>query len=155
MRWSYKTVYYELKKEGLLGSSFLDEGEVEESLNEYGHAGWELVSLIEVKDGLIGVLKQPLDSPIEEAKEDDFSRSVNLNPPERKVKPEPIYEEVEDEADSDELILHPVEEEEEPQSNEQYYSSYEEWEAGEPEDVEEESEDVIKKERKIGEIRIE
>lgn len=60
MRWSYKTVHYELKKEGILGSAFLDESEVEMSLNEYGKAGWELVSMIETMDGLIAVFKQPL-----------------------------------------------------------------------------------------------
>lgn len=60
MRWSYKTVHYELKKEGLLGSAFLDESEVELSLNEYGKAGWELVSILETQEGLIAVLKQPL-----------------------------------------------------------------------------------------------
>lgn len=60
MRWSYKTVHYELRKEGLLGSAFLDESEVEESLNILGQAGWELVSLLEVKDGIIAVFKQPL-----------------------------------------------------------------------------------------------
>jgi hypothetical protein len=61
MRWSYKTVHYALKKEGLLGSAFLDESEIEQSLNEYGKAGWELVSLLETTDGVIGVFKQPLD----------------------------------------------------------------------------------------------
>lgn len=60
MRWSYKTVHYELKKEGLLGNAFLDESEVEQSLNEYGKAGWELVSMLETMDGLIAVFKQPL-----------------------------------------------------------------------------------------------
>ena len=60
MRWSYKTVHFSLKKEGLLGSAFLDEDEIEISLNEYGHAGWELVSMMEVNDGLIAVFKQPL-----------------------------------------------------------------------------------------------
>ena len=60
MRWSYKTVHYELKKEGILGSAFLDEPEIELSLNQYGKAGWELVSLIETMDGLIAVFKQPL-----------------------------------------------------------------------------------------------
>lgn len=60
MRWSYKTVHYELKKEGLLGSSFLDESEVELSLNEYGKSGWELVSMLETMDGLIAIFKQPL-----------------------------------------------------------------------------------------------
>lgn len=60
MRWSYKTIHYEMKKEGLLGSAFLDESEIELSLNEYGKAGWELVSMLETLDGLIAVFKQPL-----------------------------------------------------------------------------------------------
>ena len=65
MRWSYKTVHYELKKEGLLGSAFLDAPEIELSLNEYGRAGWELVSTLETMDGIIAVFKQALtdDSP--------------------------------------------------------------------------------------------
>ena len=49
MRWGYKTIQYGLKKEGLLGSSFLDEAEVEQSLNEFGQAGWQ------VKDGVVTV----------------------------------------------------------------------------------------------------
>ncbi len=61
MRWSYKTIHYDLKKDGILGSSFLDEPEIELSLNQYGKAGWELVSLLETLDGLIAVFKQPLD----------------------------------------------------------------------------------------------
>ncbi len=62
IRWCYKTVHYDLKKEGFLGSSFLDEAEVEQSLNEYGQSGWELVSITETQDGLIAIFKQPLDS---------------------------------------------------------------------------------------------
>ena len=64
MRWSYKTEHFSLKKDGLLGSAFIDEVEIELSLNEYGHAGWELVSLMEVNDGLIAVFKQPLSQGI-------------------------------------------------------------------------------------------
>lgn len=73
MRWSYKTVHYELKKEGLLGSAFLDESEVELSLNEYGKAGWELVSILETQDGLIAVFKQPLGL---ECREEDDEEEV-------------------------------------------------------------------------------
>ncbi len=62
MRWGYKTIQYGLKKEGLLGSSFLDEAEVEQSLNEFGSAGWELVTLFCLQDGLMAVFKQPLDA---------------------------------------------------------------------------------------------
>jgi hypothetical protein len=61
MRWGYKTVQFGLKKEGLLGGSFLDETEVEQSLNEFGQAGWELVSLFAMQDGLMAVFKQPLE----------------------------------------------------------------------------------------------
>ncbi len=64
MRWSYKTVHFSLKKDGLLGSAFIDEVEIEYSLNEYGHAGWELVSFMEVNDGLIAIFKQPLSREI-------------------------------------------------------------------------------------------
>lgn len=67
MRWGYKTIQYGLKKEGLLGSSFLDEAEVEQSLNEFGQAGWELVSLFGLQDGLMAVFKQPLEMNLAEA----------------------------------------------------------------------------------------
>ncbi len=61
MRWAYKTVHYGLKKDGLLGGAFLDDEELEESLNDYGKSGWELLSLLEVRDGVIAVFKQPLE----------------------------------------------------------------------------------------------
>ena len=60
MKWSYKTVHFELKKEGLLGSGFLDESEIEQELNEFGLAGWELVSVLEVQDGVIAFFKQAI-----------------------------------------------------------------------------------------------
>ena len=69
MRWGYKTVQYGFKKEGLLGSSFLDEAEVEQSLNEFGQAGWELVSLFGMQDGLTAVFKQPLEMKVAAAPE--------------------------------------------------------------------------------------
>lgn len=70
MRWSYKTVHFCLKKDGLLGSSFLDEDEIEYSLNEYGKSGWELVSLLEVNDGVIAVFKQPFGYGLPEVEEE-------------------------------------------------------------------------------------
>lgn len=66
MRWSYKNVHYDYKKEGLLGGTFLDETEIEQSMNEFGHAGWELVSLLDVHDGLVAIFKQPLDLPVKQ-----------------------------------------------------------------------------------------
>ena len=86
MRWSYKTVHYELKKEGLLGSTFLDESEVELSLNEYGKSGWELVSLLETMDGLVAVFKQPLSLETESfyppVQEEDGSEKEEVELPE-------------------------------------------------------------------------
>ncbi|WP_265588568.1 hypothetical protein [Desulfotalea psychrophila] len=40
MQWEYKTIHCGLKKEGLLGSAFLDENDIEKSLNEYGQLAW-------------------------------------------------------------------------------------------------------------------
>jgi hypothetical protein len=83
MRWSYKNVHYDYKKEGLLGGTFLDETEIELSMNEFGRAGWELVSLFEVQDGLMAIFKQPLDlpalqsvQPAAESKRDESEVSV-------------------------------------------------------------------------------
>ncbi len=60
MKWIYKTVHFELKKEGLLGVGFLDESEIEHALNDYGKSGWEVISVLEVQDGVIVFFKQPL-----------------------------------------------------------------------------------------------
>ncbi len=60
MKWGYKTVHFELKKEGLLGVGVLDESEIEHALNEYGKSGWEVISVLEVQDGIIVFFKQPL-----------------------------------------------------------------------------------------------
>lgn len=49
-----------MKKDGLLGGVFLDESEMEEILNEFGKAGWELISMLDTRDGVVGVFKQPL-----------------------------------------------------------------------------------------------
>ena len=88
MRWSYKTVHYDLKKEGILGGSFLDEPEVELSLNQYGKAGWELVSLLETMDGLIAVFKQPLDLVSRSfSSSSSSSEKVILSPRKTQIKP--------------------------------------------------------------------
>lgn len=82
MRWSYKTVLYELKKEGLLGSAFLDESEIEQSLNEFGVSGWELISMLETRDGIIAVFKQPLGRAIPQssAEEQEEARTLGVQP---------------------------------------------------------------------------
>jgi len=108
MRWSYKTVQYGYKKEGLLGGAFLDETEIEESMNEFGRAGWELVSLLEVQEGLIATFKQPIDAP---AMQDDpliyqkKRQETGTETPPRFLRPERLQktrEEVEDDLESKE-----------------------------------------------------
>ena len=89
MRWSYKSVLYELKKEGLLGSAFLDESEIEQSLNEFGTAGWELVSMLETRDGIMAVFKQPLARVATQSVEEEEETPEVISPrqpppPERK-----------------------------------------------------------------------
>jgi hypothetical protein len=91
MRWSYKNVHFDFKKEGLLGGTFLDEAEIEQSMNEFGHAGWELVSLLDVHDGLVAIFKQPLDQLVRKStrliKEDSLDELAvtveRVSPPER------------------------------------------------------------------------
>jgi hypothetical protein len=86
MRWSYKTVTFELKKEGLLGGTFLDESEIEQSLNEFGAAGWELVSMLETRDGIIAIFKQPLGLvPVEPEREAVSDREEEIAAPRQPV----------------------------------------------------------------------
>jgi hypothetical protein len=110
MRWSYKTVHYDYKKEGLLGGAFLDEAEMEESMNEFGRAGWELVSLLEVQEGLIATFKQPIDAPVLQdsslgARTNKQDSDVDLSP--RFLRPERQQEVQEDPKDEiQEKALH-------------------------------------------------
>ena len=59
MRWQYRTIVFEFQKDGLLGDRFIDDEDVENTLNEQGREGWELVSATTVQDGLLTLLKRP------------------------------------------------------------------------------------------------
>ena len=131
MRWIYKTIHFEMKKEGLLGVTFIDETEIEQELNEYGRSGWELISLLEVKDGLIGVLKQPLDEPSVYDEDSSFDQRVTFKLPEE------IFETYAVDDADDSFI---------DESDEQNTLAV-------PNDTK--SEQPVKAERKVGEIRIE
>ena len=85
VRWCYKTVHFELKKDGLLGSAFLDDAEIEETLNEFGNAGWELVSMVDTRDGVLAVFKQPMEgvqrpAGIEDAKDENGEEALYVAP---------------------------------------------------------------------------
>ncbi len=93
MRWGYKLIHYPLKKEGLLGDAFLDEEEVEQSLNQYGKSGWELVNVVETVEGLTAVFKQPLT-----AGEDFFPAAFETPVPRKKItQPSPSFRQEEPE----------------------------------------------------------
>jgi hypothetical protein len=65
MHWQYRTIVFEFQKDGLLGDRFIDDEDVEKTLNEQGREGWELVSATMVQDGLLTLLKRPLDESVD------------------------------------------------------------------------------------------
>ena len=80
MRWQYRTIVFEFQKDGLLGDRFIDDEGVENTLNEQGRAGWELVSATTIQDGLLTLFKRPdhqadFETEIKPATMADASRS--------------------------------------------------------------------------------
>ncbi len=57
MAWQYRTILFEFTKDGLLGDKYVDDEEVEKTLNELGAQGWELVNVVLLQDGLLAFLK--------------------------------------------------------------------------------------------------
>ena len=62
MQWQYRTILFEFTKDGLLGDKYVDDEEMEKTLNEMGRQGWELVNVALLQDGLLTFLKLPLDT---------------------------------------------------------------------------------------------
>lgn len=62
MQWQYRTILFEFTKDGLLGDKYVDDEEMEKTLNEMGRQGWELVNVALLQDGLLTFLKLPLDA---------------------------------------------------------------------------------------------
>ena len=58
VKWEYKNIFYPLKKEGLLGDQILDEVELEQTFNEYGFLGWELISVMNMQNGVVAIFKR-------------------------------------------------------------------------------------------------
>ncbi len=59
MIWQYRTIVFEFAKDGLLGDRYIDDEEMEATLNEQGKSGWELVDVVMVQEGVLAVLKRP------------------------------------------------------------------------------------------------
>jgi hypothetical protein len=59
MQWRYRTILFEFAKDGLLGDKYIDDEEVEKTLNELGGRSWELVNVSLLQEGLLAILKRP------------------------------------------------------------------------------------------------
>lgn len=59
MNWQYRTIIFEFAKDGLLGERYVNDEDMEQTLNDQGSMGWELVSVVMVQEGLLAVLKRP------------------------------------------------------------------------------------------------
>ncbi|MGD9947808.1 MAG: DUF4177 domain-containing protein [Desulfobulbus sp.] len=60
MVWQYRTILFEFTKDGLLGDRYVDDEEMEKTLNQMGQDCWELVDVSLLQDGVLAFLKRPL-----------------------------------------------------------------------------------------------
>lgn len=58
MQWQYRTMLFEFTKDGLLGDKYVDEEEMEKTLNQWGGRGWELINVLLLQDGVLAFLKK-------------------------------------------------------------------------------------------------
>ena len=77
MLWQYRTMLFEFTKDGLLGDKYVDDEEMEKTLNQMGGQGWELVSVTLLQDGVLTFLKKPV---IQERSVDEPSGTVATSP---------------------------------------------------------------------------
>lgn len=66
MLWQYRTIIFEFAKDGLLGEKYINDEEMENTLNEQGLMGWEVVSVVMVQEGVLAVLKRPVSQAAEQ-----------------------------------------------------------------------------------------
>ncbi len=60
MQWEYRTILFEFQKDGLLGDTFIDDEDIEQTLNEQGLQGWELVNVALIQEGLLAFCKRQM-----------------------------------------------------------------------------------------------
>ncbi|WP_456384451.1 hypothetical protein [Desulfolithobacter sp.] len=58
-RWVYRTILFEFQRDKLLGDKYINDEEVEKTLNEQGTRGWELVGVTTTQEGLLAICKRP------------------------------------------------------------------------------------------------
>lgn len=76
MAWRYRTILFEFTKDGLLGDKYVDDEEVEKTLNELGAQCWELVNVVLLQDGLLAFLKLGIGSKARLAREEPEAEEV-------------------------------------------------------------------------------
>lgn len=64
MVWQYRTILFEFTKDGLLGDRYVDDEEMEKTLNQMGQDSWELVGVSLLQDGLLAFLKRPVNQEV-------------------------------------------------------------------------------------------
>ena len=76
MLWQYRTILFEFTKDGLLGDKYVDDEEMEKTLNQLGGQSWELVDVTLLQDGVLAFLKRPAgeEMVVEEVVEAGVSR---------------------------------------------------------------------------------
>lgn len=62
MLWQYRTMLFEFTKDGLLGDKYVDDEEMEKTLNQLGGQSWELVNVALLQDGVLAFLKRPAEA---------------------------------------------------------------------------------------------
>ena len=111
MLWKYRTILFEFTKDGLLGDRYVDDEEMERSLNELGALGWELVNVTLLQDGLLAILKHAAAAETVTAGPTVRPVAAAAPGPERAAEPAELDEpgEVEDEvAEEAPLLVTPV-----------------------------------------------
>lgn len=58
MYWQYRTILFEYQKDGLLGDKYIDDEQLEKTLNDQGDSGWELIAVTPVQEGLLAFFKR-------------------------------------------------------------------------------------------------
>ena len=80
MLWQYRTNLFEFTKDGLLGDKYVDDEEMEKTLNELGRQEWEMVSVSLLQDGLLVFLKRPAQEDAEVAVEQSWVAEPVMSP---------------------------------------------------------------------------
>ena len=87
MLWQYRTILFEFTKDGLLGDKYVDDEEMEKTLNQLGGQSWELDDVTLLQDGVLAFLMRPAG---EEMVVEEVVEAVPASPPPPIIKPRSV-----------------------------------------------------------------